>query len=452
MASLIAKYGGYMASKNVSQLLDTYMQTQQEVNSIMGSVLVVKGEEVLLSKSYGKANLEHDIDNTPDTKFRIGSISKQFTAAAILKLQEQGLLNVHAPLSTYLPEYPRGNDITLHHLLTHSAGIPSFVSFNDYLVVKKLPTTPSQIVDRFKELPLEFEPGTKFNYSTSGYTLLAHLIEHISGKSYADFLEDEFFRPLELNNTGEEKSELLIPQRASGYNYIRDKYWNADYVDMSVHTGGGSLYSTPRDLYQWTRYLHQGRVVGPTSFEAMKTPFFLGALTLADGRNTGYGYGLVIGNWEDQQGMGHNGGIEGFKATALYYPEPDLTIIILCNVENTCGADIIAAALSNVMFGKDVPLVVKRVATYVDPAILTRYVGDYELRPDFILSIHFTNNQLTGQFNGGREFELYATSETDFFTVFFEGATFLVEEGKVNGLLWPKGGNPGKYRKLEPKS
>jgi CubicO group peptidase (beta-lactamase class C family) len=437
-----------MPSENISQSLDKYMQTQQEVNGFMGSVLVVKGEEVLLSKGYGKANLEHDIANTPDTKFRIGSISKQFTAAAILKLQEQGLLNVHAPLSTYLPEYPRGNDITLHHVLTHSAGIPSFNHLEDYLVVKKLPTTPSQIVDRFKEWPLEFEPGTKFNYSTSGYTLLAYVTEQRSGKSYADFLEDEFFRPLELNNTGEEKPELVMPQRASGYRY-KGKYSNADYIDMSVPTGGASLYSTTRDLYQWTRLLHGGRVLEPTSFEAMKTPFFLGALTFSDGTKTDYGYGLIIGNWEDQQGIGHNGGIEGFSASAFYYPKSDLTIVVLCNVENTCSASTMLSALSDIVFGKDVPLVVKRVAIDVDPAILMRYVGDYELRPDLILSIRLTNNQLTAQAIGQRKFELFASSETDFFTVFFEGATFLVEEGKVNELVWHKGGEHTKHRKLE---
>jgi D-alanyl-D-alanine carboxypeptidase len=218
---------------------------------------------------------------------------------------------------------------------------------------------------------------------------------------------------------------------------------------MSVPTGGASLYSTTRDLYQWTRLLHGGRVLEPTSLEAMKTPFMLGAFTSSDGTKTDYGYGLSIGSYEDQQRIGHNGGIEGFKASAFYYPEPDLTIIILCNVENTCGADIIAAALSDGVFGKDVPLVVKRVAIDVDPAILTHYVGDYDLGPDLILSVHLTNNQLTGQFNGGREFELYALSETEFFTVFFEGATFLAQKGKVNGLLWHKGGEHTKHRKLE---
>jgi CubicO group peptidase (beta-lactamase class C family) len=445
---LIAKYGGYMDSKNVSQHLDTYMQTQQEVNGVMGSVLVVKGEEVLLSKGYGKANLEHDIDNTPETKFRIGSISKQFTAAAILKLQEQGLLDVNATLSTYLPDYPRGKDITLHHVLTHSAGIPSFTGFEDYSVFKKQPTTPAETVNRFKELQLEFEPGTQYNYSNSGYVLLAHVIEQIAKKSYADFLKDEFFTPLGLANTSEDEAMVVISNRASGYSYDSD-YWNADYIDMSVPTGGGSLYSTTRDLYQWTRSLHQGRVLEPASFERMKSPLILRSKTSGDETNTFYGYGLLMTEREGQQVIGHNGGIEGFSASAFYYPKPDLTIVILCNVENTCSASTMLSALSDVVFGKDVPLVEKRAAIDVDPAILTRYVGDYDLGSDLILSVHLTNNQLTGQFNGQREFELYALSETDFFTVFFEGATFLVEEGKVNGLVWHKGGEHRKHRKLE---
>lgn len=434
-----------MPSENISQVLDTYLCAQQEVDGFMGSVLVVKGEEVLLSKGYGKANLEHDIDNTPDTRFRIASISKQFTGAAILKLQEQGLLDVHASLATYLPTYPRGNDITLHDVLTHSAGVPNFTSFEDYRLFKKQHTTLEELVNRFKDLPLEFEPGTKHNYSNSGYILLAHVIEEISKKSYGESLKEHFFEPYGLTHTGEEIPGLLISKRASGYGYGSGEYWNAEYIDMTIPKGAGNLYSTTQDLHRWMQQLYQGHVLKAESLEAMKKP-----LILPDGTNTGYGYGIYFGKWEEQA-IGHNGGIDGFASSAFYFPERDMTITVLCNVE-TCNADVILGSVKDIVFGKDVPLPVKPVAITLDSSIMARYLGDYELRPNFILTIRLSENRLMAQATGQSEFELFASSETEFFTDFNAGATFTLENGKVNGLIWHQGGHDTTAQRLETKS
>ncbi len=431
-----------MDSETVGQLLDRYMQTQQEVNGFMGSVLVARGEETLLSKGYGKANLEHDIANTPDTKFRIGSISKQFTAAAILKLQDQGLLNVSDTLSVHLPEYPRGEDITLHQVLTHSAGIPSFTGFEDYQTFKKQPATPGETINRFKDLPLEFEPGAQYNYSNSGYVLLTHLIEHIGKKSYADFLNDEFFTPLGLANTGVDEAAIIIPDRAAGYSYDGD-YRNADYVDMSIPSGAGNLFSTTRDLHQWILHLRQGRVVQPELFEVMKSPL----VVIEQITDTFYGYGLVSVTWKGQQLYGHDGGIDGFVTSAWYDPAIDLSIIAVCNVE-TCNMTTIAQALSDTVLGRIVELPVMPVAIEVDSSILMHYVGDYELEPNFILSVRLTKNKLMGQATDQDEFELFASSETEFLTTFNAGATFIVEDGAVNGLVWHQGGIDRTARKL----
>jgi CubicO group peptidase (beta-lactamase class C family) len=419
------------------------MQAQQEVHGFMGSVLVVKGDEVLLSKGYGKANLEHDIDNTPDTKFRIGSISKQFTAAAILKLQEQGLLDVSDSISKHLPDYPKGNDITIHHLLTHSAGIPSFTGFEDYQIFKKQHHTLEEIINRFKDSPLEFAPGTKYNYSNSGYILLAHLTEKVSGKSYGEFLEQEFFKPHGLTNTGEERLEAILPNKASGYGYTGE-YWNCDFIDMTVPTGGGSLYSTTHDLYQWSRKLQTGNIIKKNLFEHMRSPL----IAVDETNKAFYGYGLANTEWESEQVVWHDGGIEGFVSSSSHYTPSQLSIIVLCNVE-TCDMTSIRRALRDICFGKDVKLPEKLVAIDVDSSILSRYIGNYELEPKFILSIRLDNGRLMGQATGQDEFELFASSETEFFTYFNAGATFVVEEGKPSSLVWHQGGGHTNARRLE---
>lgn len=183
---------------------DAYLQAHYETSRFMGAAIVVQDGEIVFANSYGMANLEHQVPNAVSTKFRIGSITKQFTAAAILQLQDRGLLDVQAPVATYLPDYPNGDRITIHHLLTHTAGIPNLTSFPDYLEWMKQSTTLDNLVARFQDLPLEFEPGEQFRYSNSGYTLLTQIIEQISGKSYADYLQTQLFAPLGLENTGYE--------------------------------------------------------------------------------------------------------------------------------------------------------------------------------------------------------------------------------------------------------
>ncbi len=419
--------------ENLYQSFDTYLLAQQEVKGFMGSVLVVKGEGFVFSKCYGYANLEHNILNTPDTKFRIGSISKQFTAAAILKLQEYGLLNVIDTLSTHLPNYPHGDQITIHHLLTHTSGIPSFTSFEDFQILKKQPTTLTETVNRFKNLPLEFTPGSQFNYSNSGYMLLAYLMEHISGKSYAEFLKNEFFDPLNLANTGEEIPRQLINQRAYGYSF-QDGYIHADYINMSVPTGGGSLYSTTRDLLSWYKNLQANRVINLELTKKMLNPQFI----MNEATSDGYGYGLFTGEFEGSAMVGHDGGIEGFVSSAWYFPNENTYIIALSNVD-TVSMQQINFDLTQLIFGKEVSLPVKKVAISLDPSILQQYVGSYELKPGFILSIRLIENRLIGQATGQDEFDLFAFSPTVFFTAFNAEATFVLEDEKVKHLVWHQG-------------
>ena len=197
------------------------------------AVLVVRDGKVLFSKGFGIADLSHDVPITTTSKFRIGSVTKQFTAAAILKLQEEGRLNVNDKLSKFIPDYPRGDEVTIHHLLTHTSGIKSFTSKPDFMATATSPATVDQMITSFKNDPFDFNPGEKFSYNNSGYFLLGHIIEKVSGKSYGDYLRDTFFKPLGMHDTGVHSATAVLEQEATGYNYQSGKTAKALDWDMS---------------------------------------------------------------------------------------------------------------------------------------------------------------------------------------------------------------------------
>ncbi|MEM7554185.1 MAG: serine hydrolase domain-containing protein, partial [Cyanobacteria bacterium P01_A01_bin.84] len=213
--------------QDMTQEIDTYLQAYLETSRFMGSVLVANWNEVIFSQGYGMANLEHHIPNTPQTKFRLGSITKQFTATAIMQLQEAGLLDVNKSITTYLPDYPNGNKINLHHLLNHTSGIPSYTGFSDYLEKMRLKVTTDELIALFRDKPLEFEPGERLEYSNSGYVVLTKIIETISGQSYPEYLQSHIFEPLGMNDSGYDQHELVLPNRASGYVFSGEEYLNA---------------------------------------------------------------------------------------------------------------------------------------------------------------------------------------------------------------------------------
>ena len=261
------------ANPDVSRM-DQVVQSYVSAKQFMGSVLVARGDDVLFSKSYGSANLEWNIPNTPATKFRIGSMTKQFTAASILLLEERGKLKVDDPVKKYMPDAPAAWDkITLFNVLTHSAGLPNFTSFPEYAKLQAFPITPEKIVATFKDKPLDFEPGAKFSYSNSGYVLLGYLIEKISGESYEKFLQDNIFTPLGMKDSGYDSNSAIIERRASGYSPSPAGPVNAEYVHMSVPHGAGALYSTTQDLLKWQLALYGGKVLKPESLAKMTTPF-----------------------------------------------------------------------------------------------------------------------------------------------------------------------------------
>ena len=231
-----------------------------------GSILIARDGKVLFSQGYGMANLEHDVPNTPQTKFRLGSITKQFTAMAIMILQERGKLNVQDKVKKYLPDAPKAwDEITIHHLLTHTSGIPNYTAFPEFLKTLPVRVTLKELIAKFKDKPLDFKPGEKFRYSNSGYVVLGQIIETASGQNYPTFMKEAIFDPLEMNDTGYDNATAIIKHRASGYTRrLGIVLTNCDYVDMSIPHAAGALYSTVEDLLKWDQALsaRQARIPG----------------------------------------------------------------------------------------------------------------------------------------------------------------------------------------------
>jgi CubicO group peptidase (beta-lactamase class C family) len=252
----------------MEQVVQSYVSDKQ----FMGSVLVARGGTTVFDKGYGFANLEWNIPNTPTTKFRLGSITKQFTAASILLLEERGKLKTDDPVKKYIPDAPAAWDkVTIYNLLTHTSGIANFTSFPDYASTETAPTTPEKLVARFRDKPLEFQPGEKWNYSNSGYVLLGYLIEKISGQTYEQFVQQNIFSPLGMKDSGYDSHRTVMQRRATGYTPSDNGPVNAGYIDMSIPFSAGALYSTTEDLLRWEQGLFGGKVLSATSFEKMTT-------------------------------------------------------------------------------------------------------------------------------------------------------------------------------------
>jgi CubicO group peptidase (beta-lactamase class C family) len=300
--------------------------------------------------SYGFANLEWQAATTPDTVFRVGSITKQFASACILLLAEQNKLRLDDKLSNYFPAYPRAGEVTIRQLLSHTSGVHSYPGRTEATIVRAGISVPD-MVKHLAGLGYDFAPGTDFAYSNSGYFLIGAIIEQASGQTFRDFARERLFQPLGLSHTAVDLNEDVVPHRATGYERDRNKpgtYVNAVYSDMSVPGAAGALRSTAADLIKWTEALHGGRVLNAASYGAMTTP------TRVPGKEeTYYGLGLWLKPEQGHPLISHNGGIDGFESTLNYLPERKLTLVILSNTQNGTGE--LRAKMLDVLFGSARP-------------------------------------------------------------------------------------------------
>ena len=426
----------------ITAKVDEYMKAVLKVDGFSGSILIARDGKPIVNKGYGMANVELNVPNAPDKIFRLGSITKQFTGMAIVMLQEGGKLSVNDPMCKYLTDCPEAwKPITIKHLLNHTSGITNYTSFPDFAKTTIMPITTTEMVDRVKKEKLEFTPGEKMAYSNSGYFLLGVVIEKASGKTYADFLQENIFTPLGMKQTGYDDPIRIIMNRAAGYKKESGKIINASYMDMSVPYAAGSLYSTTEDLLLWDQALYTEKLITRKSLEEMFTPWK---------GESGYAYGWGIGKKFGHREISHGGGIYGFATQIARYPDDRVTVVVLSNIQSAPAGQI-ANNLSAIVFGAAFEMPKERKAISLDTKVMEKYVGEYQIGTNIVIAITLENGTLTGQLGGQGKFSLLPESETEFFSkdvnaqiVFTKDAT-----GQVNGFTLKQGGGNNPAKKIK---
>jgi D-alanyl-D-alanine carboxypeptidase len=361
------------------------------------SVAVVKNGRTVLAKGYGYADLENDVPATPETVYRIGSVTKQFTSAAIMKLIEQGKLTLDDTLQKFFPNFPtQGNRVTVRHLLNHTSGIKSYTSLGPkWARLIRLDLATDSVVALFANEPFDFKPGDSYRYNNSGYFLLGMIIEKLSGKTYAQYLKDEIFTPLGLKSTMYCDQASLIKHRAQGYaTQPGGGFINAEPLSMTQPYSAGALCSTVNDLAVWTQALASGKVVSPASYKLMTTP-----VALNDGKPIGYGFGLGTGMLGGHRQVSHNGGINGFISELHHYPDDSVITVVLTNTGALTAVTIERLVARRTLGIKDLP------AVPIEPTALARLVGQYALG-NTPVRVFVQNGRLRVQQQGNPEFGL----------------------------------------------
>lgn len=391
LAALALPRPSLAGNDGTAAAMDAYLKAAQEVMHFQGTVLVARDGATVLEKGYGPASLELAVPNTPATKFLIGSVTKQFTAAAILQLQEQGKLSVQDPISRHLPAWPRetGDRITIHHLLSHTSGLPNYTDDGVLMARRALEMPLDDLCASFRDKPLDFEPGTSWAYSNSGYVVLGLIIEAVSGTSYEEYLREHLLGPAGMRDSGYAHHETIIPGRACGH-VFRDGQWtNSTYIAMSVPYAAGALYATAADLLRWDRALRGDKLLSAASQAQMFTPV-----------RDGYGYGQMIGERYGHREIMHGGGIDGFSAHLASYPDDRLTVVVLCNNE-AVSASAVGFSLAAIALGQpyDVPVVKKPAAIAAER--LADYAGAYRIAEGQYRLVRRDGDHLTSQRAGG---------------------------------------------------
>lgn len=420
---LIPVNGQNIISELDSVILNSFNQDGPGV-----TVLIKHKGEVIYHKGFGMANVEQNVEMDAKHVFRIGSITKQFTACAILKLAEEGKLSLADDLQKYLPDYPtQGQVITIEHLLTHTSGIKSYTGLQEWTSeLQRKDFTPIELIEYFKRDSLDFIPGERFMYNNSGYFILGYIIEEVSGLSYEDFIETRFFKALGMDDSRYDHPEEIIPMRVAGYNRDGSNLQNANYLSMTQPYSAGSLMSTVSDLSKWYDAVFSYKVVKEESLKLAHTAFELNT-----GKSTGYGYGWFIGNRLDRPTIEHGGGINGSLTKDLYFPEDDLFIAVFSNC--TCfPPDPLALKLGARVLDVDT----SRKEIHLTDEQMKRFIGEYELMEEFVLTVTLKDNQLMIQATGQGISPVFPESEYKFFSKLVDAQIeFVMEDDVASSLI-----------------
>jgi len=392
LAGLADNSGAQAPGDRLQQVLKPYADAQM----FMGSVLVAKNGRVIFSKSYGMADLEWSVPNSPTTRFNIASMTKQFTAASILLLEDRGKLKTDDFVKKYLPDTPASWDkVTIYHLLTHTSGIPDDAARYE-------PGTPDKLV--FNDRLLNSQPGEQWVYTNLGYIVLGYLLERISGQTYEEFVQENIFKPLGMNDSGLMSFVSVLPRRASGYWPGSNGIENADRsFDTRLGFSSGSLYSSTEDLLRWEEGLFGGKILSPASLRKMTTAF-----------KSDYACGLYAKRVNGRLMIEHDGNNIGFNSDMAYYPEDRIAVIVLANLNGTVTGEM-TRALAAVAYGETPPIPSVHGEIPLSKEVLARYAGTYQF-PHYTLKMVPEGNHLLVEFDNGGTLPVFPESETKFFS------------------------------------
>ena len=415
-------------SQSIESSIDSYINSYVNAGDFSGCILISSHDNEIFKSCYGKANYETNVDNQYSTQFKIGSISKQFTAVAILILEEKGLMNTSDKLSKYFPNYKYGGEITIEHLLTHRSGIKDIYNIDGFNKMTSSGTSFHILTDSLLNAPLQFEPGSQFTYSNGGYAVAARIIEEVSGLNYGSFLKQYIFDPLGLNNTKHELLNTNNTQLAKGYEPLGFKDRKETIaVNPDLLKGSGSLVSTVSDLNKWIISLKEKSLLTPQSYHK----FF-------NNYGSNYGLGLSIYTVLGYEVFGHDGRINGFISDYLHYKKDDITIIISGNIQ-TGISDFLREDLARIVFNKTWESRAKELVPLNDTkAHFEHLLGSYSFGPNFVVYIENENGLLTARANEGSSSEIIPLSDGRFFNrTLYSFLEFEAYHGLPNGkLLW----------------
>lgn len=413
------------AKNELASKIETYIQGHLDNNRFNGTLFISKGDTVIFHKSYGYANQQFKLKNKRKTKYLIGSITKPFTAYAILLLEEAGKLGLQDKLSNYFPAYPNSQHITIEQLLTHTAGIPDYHLSPTWKKDGQQAITPNRTLDIVSKLPARFKPGTRFEYSNSGYIILGLLIEQVSKQTFEEYIQEHIIYPLDLKNTGIVKNETYIRNLAQGYRSSPQQSKIADYINYQQPFTSGNMYSTPQDLWIFTKAVMNSRQLSEKKTKEIFT------------KNKGrYGYGWGIRKKGDRTYYGHHGGMNGFVGSISYLPEDDYFICFLKNDENAPWYTL-ANDLVDIVQGKNVLTPEKEKRITLSEEKKKHITGNYLIKPGDTLSVYQSKNELFMQETGQRRHQLFPIENNRFvFTQLEFMVTF--SDRKENRNPWLK--------------
>lgn len=416
---------------DLAQKIDELLKPLYDDDKPGAAVIVARDGDVIFRKGYGMANLELGVPIEPHMVFRLGSITKQFTAVCILMLMEQGKLNLQDDMTRFLPDYPTGGrTITIEHLLTHTSGIKSYTDMPEWLPFWRKDMSVDELINLFKDQPFDFEPGGNFKYNNSGYILLGAVIEKISGMKYAEFVQQNIFEPLEMTHSLYDDTERIIPGRVAGYSKDMNGFVNAAYLSMSQPYAAGSLASSVDDLALWDTALRTNKLLRFESLALAFKPY-----TLKNGDSTGYGFGWAVGGeYAGFPIIQHDGGIPGFSTSGILVPTEKTYVAILTNNDSSeTSTTAVALKLAGLAIGHPV---IEPQYIEISEAALNEYIGVYQINDIEERIITRNGAQLFSRRAGGKRFEIHPIASDTFLIKDLPDRFIFTrnEEGQVVGM------------------